>query len=105
RAARRRCRAGARPRGASASRRWPTGSCSSTASSISPTPTPGPPPPSPRAPGPLGAEPTRLMKVFWHLHRLGCELSLDLERALEDSLYLADGAFQRSAAVRDLFLD
>jgi [protein-PII] uridylyltransferase len=55
--------------------------------------------------GPLRAEPTRLMKVFWHLHRLGCELSLDLERALEDSLYLADGAFQRSVAVRDLFLD
>ena len=55
--------------------------------------------------GPLRAEPTRLMKVFWHLHRLGCELSLDLERALEDSLYLADGAFQRSIAVRDLFLD
>src|SRR5437016_1114401 len=36
---------------------------------------------------------------------LGCELSLDLERALEDSLYLADGAFQRSPVVRDLFLD
>ena len=55
--------------------------------------------------GPLRAEPTRLMKVFWHLHRLGCELSLDLERALEDSLYLVDGSFQRSIAVRDLFLD
>jgi [protein-PII] uridylyltransferase len=55
--------------------------------------------------GPLRAEPARLMKVFWHLHRLGCELSLDLERAVEDSLYLADGAFQRSAPVRDLFLD
>ena len=54
---------------------------------------------------PLRAEPARLMKVFWHLHRLGCELSLDLERAVEDSLYLADGAFQRAAAVRDLFLD
>src|SRR5438105_11190257 len=55
--------------------------------------------------GPLRAEPARLMKVFWHLHRLGCELSLDLERAVEDSLYLADGSFQRSAPVRDLFLD
>ncbi|PYN78621.1 MAG: [protein-PII] uridylyltransferase [Candidatus Rokuibacteriota bacterium] len=55
--------------------------------------------------GPLRADPSRLMKVFWHLHRLGCELSLDLERALEDSLYLADGAFQRSPVVRDLFLD
>ena len=58
-----------------------------------------------RDPGPLRAEPTRLMKIFWHLHRLGCELSLDLERALEDSLYLVDGEFQRSPAVRDLFLD
>ncbi|PYN25394.1 MAG: hypothetical protein DMD99_08590 [Candidatus Rokuibacteriota bacterium] len=58
-----------------------------------------------RDPGPLRAEPSRLMKVFWHLHRLGCELSLDLERALEDSLYLVDGGFQRSPAVRDLFLD
>ena len=54
---------------------------------------------------PLRAEPTRLMKVFWHLHRLGCELSLDLERAVEDSLYLVDNGFQRAAAVRDLFLD
>src|SRR6266508_3174802 len=58
-----------------------------------------------RDPGPLRAEPSRLMKVFWHLHRLGCELSLDLERALEDSLYLVDGGFQRSPAVRALFLD
>src|SRR5207244_3613487 len=33
--------------------------------------------------GPLRADPARLMKVFWHLHRLGCEPSLDLERALE----------------------
>ena len=54
---------------------------------------------------PLRAEPTRLMKVFWQLHRLGCELSLDLERAVEDSLYLVDNGFQRAAAVRDLFLD
>ena len=58
-----------------------------------------------RDPGPLRAEPSRLMKVFWHLRRQGCELSLDLERAVEDTLYLADGAFQRSPAVRDLFLD
>src|SRR5262249_39408150 len=55
--------------------------------------------------GPLRAQPARLMKVFWHLHRLGCELSLDLERAVEDSLDLAERAFQRSVAVRDLFLD
>jgi [protein-PII] uridylyltransferase len=51
------------------------------------------------------AEPIRLMKVFWHLHRLGCELSLDLERAVEDSLDAVDEDFRRSPAVRDLFLD
>jgi [protein-PII] uridylyltransferase len=50
-------------------------------------------------------DPTRLMRVFWHLHRLGCELSLDLERAIEDALDLVDDDFRRSPAVRDLFLD
>ena len=58
-----------------------------------------------RDPRPLRADPARLMKVFWHLHRLGCELSLDLERAVEDALYLVDDAFRRSDAVRELFLD
>lgn len=50
-------------------------------------------------------DPTRLMKVFWHLHRLGCELSLDLERAIEEALDLVDDDFRRSPAVRDIFLD
>jgi [protein-PII] uridylyltransferase len=50
-------------------------------------------------------DPARLMKVFWHLHRLGCELSLDLERAVEDSLDAVDEGFRRSPVVRDLFLD
>src|SRR5213078_4106103 len=45
-------------------------------------------------------EPLRLMKVFWHLHRLGCELSLDLERAVEDSLDAVDDGFRRSPQVR-----
>ena len=49
-------------------------------------------------------DPTRLMKVFWHSHRLGRELGVDVERALEDSLDLVDEAFQRSPEVRDLFL-
>jgi [protein-PII] uridylyltransferase len=49
-------------------------------------------------------DPTRLMKVFWHSHRLGLELGVDVERALEDSLDLVDEAFQRSPEVRDLFL-
>jgi [protein-PII] uridylyltransferase len=55
--------------------------------------------------GPLRTDPVRIMKVFWHLHRLGCELSLDLERAIEDSLDVVDAAFRASPAVRDLFLD
>jgi len=58
-----------------------------------------------RDPGAFRNEPERLMKVFWHLHRLGCELSLDLERAVEDSLDVVDDAFRSSPVVRDLFLD
>jgi [protein-PII] uridylyltransferase len=53
----------------------------------------------------FGADPTRLFKVFWHAHRLGCELSLELERALEAALDLIDDGVRRSPAVRDLFLD
>ena len=49
-------------------------------------------------------DPTRLMKVFWHSHRLGFELGLDVERALEDALDLIDDGFRRSPEVRDLFL-
>jgi [protein-PII] uridylyltransferase len=58
-----------------------------------------------RDPAVLRRDPARLMKVFWHLHRLGCDLSLGLERAVEDSLDVVDDAFRRSAAVRALFLD
>src|SRR2546428_13149168 len=58
-----------------------------------------------RDPSQLRVDPARLMKVFWHLHRLGCELSLDLERAVEDSLHLVDEAFRQSGAVCELFLD
>src|SRR3989449_5033171 len=58
-----------------------------------------------RDPSQLRVDPARLMKVFWHLHRLGCELSLDLERAVEDSLHLVDDAFRQSGAVCELFLD
>ena len=49
-------------------------------------------------------DPARLMKVFWHMHRLGCELSSDLQRAIEDALELVDDDFRRSPVVRDLFL-
>jgi [protein-PII] uridylyltransferase len=58
-----------------------------------------------RDPGVLREEPARLMKVFWHLHRLGCELSPDLERAVEECLDVVDDDFRRSPVIRDLFLD
>ena len=47
----------------------------------------------------------RVLRVFWHLHRLGCELSLDLERAIEASLDAIDDGVRRSPAARNLFLD
>ncbi|HEU4367718.1 MAG TPA: [protein-PII] uridylyltransferase, partial [Methylomirabilota bacterium] len=53
----------------------------------------------------LRADPVRLMKVFWHLHRLGCDLSPDLERAVEDALDAVDDGVRASPAVRDVFLD
>jgi [protein-PII] uridylyltransferase len=53
----------------------------------------------------FAADPTRLFKVFWHAHRLGCELSLELERALEGALDLVDEGVRCSPVVRDLFLD
>ncbi len=49
-------------------------------------------------------DPSRLMKVFWHSHRLGLELGVEVERAVEGALDLVDEAFQRSLDVRDLFL-
>jgi [protein-PII] uridylyltransferase len=49
-------------------------------------------------------EPLRLMKVFWHCHRLGLELGIDVERAIEGALHLVDEGFQRSPEARDLFL-
>ncbi len=58
-----------------------------------------------RDPHVLRRDPARVMKVFWHLHRLGCDLSLGLERAVEESLDVVDDAFRRSPAVRGLFLD
>ncbi len=49
-------------------------------------------------------DPARLMKVFWHCHRLGFDLGVDVERAVEDSLDLVDDGFRRSPGVCDLFL-
>ncbi len=49
-------------------------------------------------------DPIRLMRVFWHMHRTGAELSIELERASEESLDVVDDAFRRSPEVRELFL-
>jgi len=49
-------------------------------------------------------DPLRLMKVFWHCHRLGHELGIDVERAIEEALDLVDDDFRRSSEARDLFL-
>jgi len=48
--------------------------------------------------------PVRLLKIFWHAHRLGFELGIDVERAIEDSLDLVDDNFRRAAETRELFL-
>jgi [protein-PII] uridylyltransferase len=55
--------------------------------------------------GALRAEPLRIMKVFWHMHRLGCTLSPDLERSIEDALEAIDEGVRGDPAVRDVFLD
>ena len=56
-------------------------------------------------PGALRGDPVRILKVFWHLHRLGCALSLDLERAVEDAVEAIDEHVQRDPQVRDIVLD
>ncbi len=53
----------------------------------------------------FAADPSRLVRVFWHAHRLGCELSVELERAVEASLDAMDDGARRSPVSRDLFLD
>lgn len=49
-------------------------------------------------------DPLRLLKVFWHSHRLGFDLGIDVERAVEDALDLVDDGFRRAPEARDLLL-
>src|SRR5215831_8682045 len=49
-------------------------------------------------------DPIRLMKTFWHCHRLGFELGIDVERAVEDGLDLVTDDIRRSPEARELFL-
>ncbi|MBI2205614.1 MAG: [protein-PII] uridylyltransferase, partial [Candidatus Rokubacteria bacterium] len=53
----------------------------------------------------LQRDPLWILRVFWHLHRLGCELSLDLERTVEEAVDAFDEGARRSPEARDLFLD
>jgi [protein-PII] uridylyltransferase len=56
-------------------------------------------------PGALQKDPARILRVFWHAQQLGCELDLELERALEDAApALADDAWRASPELRQVFL-
>jgi [protein-PII] uridylyltransferase len=56
-------------------------------------------------PGALQQDPTRIVRAFWHAQQLGCELDVDLERAVEEAApALADEAWRASPALRQLFL-
>jgi [protein-PII] uridylyltransferase len=56
-------------------------------------------------PGALRADPARLVRVFWHAQQLGCELDVELERALEETApVLATEAWRASPELRRVFL-
>ena len=56
-------------------------------------------------PGALKQDPARILRVFWHAQQLGCELDVDLERALEDAApVLEDDAWRASPELRQVFL-
>lgn len=56
-------------------------------------------------PGALQKDPARILRVFWHAQQLGCELDVDLERALEEAApLLEDDAWRASPELRHLFL-
>jgi [protein-PII] uridylyltransferase len=56
-------------------------------------------------PGALQADPARILRVFWHAQQLGCELDVELERAIEDAApRLADQAWRASPDLKALFL-
>jgi [protein-PII] uridylyltransferase len=56
-------------------------------------------------PGALQADPARILRVFWHAQQLGCELDVELERALEEAApSLAEDAWRASPELRGVFL-
>src|SRR5262245_41641238 len=56
-------------------------------------------------PGALQKDPARILRVFWHAQQLGCELDVDLERALEEAApLLEEEAWRASPELRQGFL-
>jgi [protein-PII] uridylyltransferase len=56
-------------------------------------------------PGVLQTDPARILRVFWHAQQLGCELDVDLERAVEDAApLLAAEQWRASPELRQVFL-
>jgi [protein-PII] uridylyltransferase len=56
-------------------------------------------------PGALQKDPARVLRVFWHAQQLGCDLDVELERALEEAApLLEDEAWRASPELRGLFL-
>lgn len=56
-------------------------------------------------PGALQKDPARIMRVFWHAQQLGCDLDVELLRALEEAAPLLAGeAWRASPELRHLFL-
>ena len=56
-------------------------------------------------PGALQVDPARILRVFWHAQQLGCELDVELERALEEAApTLAEQTWRASPDLRALFL-
>lgn len=56
-------------------------------------------------PAALRADPARVLRAFWHAQQLGCELDVELERALEEAAPLiATDAWRASPELRRVFL-
>ncbi|MGH7318916.1 MAG: [protein-PII] uridylyltransferase [Candidatus Rokuibacteriota bacterium] len=56
-------------------------------------------------PGALQKDPVRIMRIFWHAQQFGCELDVELERAIEDAApLLEDEAWRASPELRQLLL-
>jgi [protein-PII] uridylyltransferase len=55
--------------------------------------------------GALQKDPVRILRVFWHAQQLGCQLDVDLERALEEAApILEEEVWRASPELRAVFL-